>query len=60
MNLSDLNTGRLKRAAKLADYLNKLIDMGVKTALRRGQHIASSDMNGIMSKVDRDSSSFRK
>nr|AKG25402.1 alpha-amylase [Microbacterium aurum] len=52
VNLSDLNTGSSSVQQKIADYLNKLIDIGVKGfRFDAVKHIASADMNGIMSKV---------
>ncbi|MBP2436595.1 alpha-amylase family glycosyl hydrolase [Microbacterium amylolyticum] len=53
VGLSDLKTSSPSVQQKLADYLNKFIDMGAAGfRIDAVKHIAASDMNGIMSRVN--------
>ncbi|MFF2370587.1 carbohydrate binding domain-containing protein [Agromyces sp. NPDC058110] len=53
VNLSDLNTSSSYVQGKIAGYLNDLVSLGVDGfRIDAVKHIAASDMQGIMSKVN--------
>ena len=52
VNLSDLDTGKASVQQKIADYLNRLADMGVKGfRFDAVKHISKDDMWGIWNRV---------
>lgn len=52
VNLSDLDTGSASVQQKLADFMNRFVDMGAAGfRIDAVKHISADDMRGIMSKV---------
>lgn len=54
VNLSDLDTGKASVQQKIADYLNRLADMGAKGfRIDAVKHISKEDMWGIWNRVEK-------